>query len=112
MPSDPLGVWTRSDLDRGDLFLTFFENGRYEAAHGNPAAIVHTGTFALDDNLFTFKDGWDCAPLPDDPSGRYVLRLGSQGMWLFFVLEEDTCPDRPDAMKSFRWSRFIPSPTP
>jgi hypothetical protein len=110
--ADILGTWTRSDRDRGDLFLSFFEKGGYLASHGTPDGVVHGGRYTLEGRLLTFKDGWNCSPLPNDTPGRYVLRLANAGRWLFLDLYEDTCPDRPNALRSFRWTRFVPTPTP
>lgn len=109
--ADIVGTWARSDPDRGDLFLTFFEQGAYRAAHGTPDGVVHAGTYTLDGRLLTFVDGWNCSPLPETTPGRYVLRLGRGGQWLFLDLYEDDCPDRPSALRSFRWTRFVATPT-
>lgn len=110
--SDIVGAWTRSDRDRGDLFLSFLERGGYLAAHGTPGGVVHAGAYTLDGRLLTFMDGWNCSPLPDDTPGRYVLRLMNEGKWLFLDLYQDDCPDRPNALRGFRWTRFVPTPTP
>ena len=110
--ADILGTYTRSDRDRGDLFLSFFEKGGYVASHGTPAGVVHAGAYALEGRLLTFKDGWNCSPMPNDTPGRYVLRLANAGKLLFLDLYKDACPDRPNALRSYRWTRFVPTPTP
>lgn len=110
--ADILGTWTRSDRDRGELFLSFFEGGGYVASHGTPAGVVHAGAYTLEDRLLMFQDGWNCSPLPNDTPGRYVLRLANAGKWLFLDLYEDACPDRPNALRSYRWTRFVATATP
>lgn len=110
--ADIVGTWMRSDLERGNLFLTFLETGAYRAAHGTPEGIIQSGTYTLEGRLLTFEKGWNCSPLPDTTLGQYVLRLGGKGQWLFLDLYTDTCPSRPSALKSFRWTRFVPTPTP
>lgn len=40
-----IGIWTREDPERGTLFLVFREDGTFEATHGSPQGIVHTGTY-------------------------------------------------------------------
>jgi hypothetical protein len=111
-PEDIYGIWTRSDPERGNLFISILPEGGYLAAHGDVEGIVHFGKYNLDGSLFTFMNGWNCSPLPDETPGKYVLRLGAGGRFLYFDLYEDTCPDRPPALKSFRWNRFVPTPTP
>lgn len=106
-----LGMWTRSDPDRGDLYMIFGEGGTYTASHGTPDGVVHSGTFTLEGSLFTYLDGWNCSPKPDDTPGKYVLRL-SGGRFLYFDLYEDTCPDRPEALVRLRWERVTRTPTP
>jgi hypothetical protein len=61
-----------------------------------------TPVYALDGRLLTVMDGWNCSPLPNDTPGRYVLRLMSEGKWLFLDLYQDGCPDRPNALNRFR----------
>ena len=112
VPDEIYGIWTRSDPDRGNLFISLSPEGAYIAAHGNLEGLVHAGKFNLDGTLLTFVDGWNCSPLPDETPGKYVLRLGAGGRFLFFDLYEDMCPDRPSALENFRWSRFVPTPTP
>ena len=108
---DVLGIWTRSDPDRGDLYMIFTEEGTYTASHGTPDGVVHSGSFTLESSLFTFLDGWNCSPEPDDTRGKYVVRLGG-GRFLYFDLYEDTCPDRLEALNGFRWERVTRTPTP
>jgi hypothetical protein len=108
---DIIGLWTRSDPDRGTLFLIFNEDGSYVASHGTPEGIVHSGTFTLDGRIFTFVNGWDCSPL-DETKGEYILRLTGGGKYLLFEPLNDECPDRPSAFKGLRWDRFMTTPTP
>ena len=108
---DILGMWTRSDPDRGTLFLIFNEYGSYIASHGTPEGIVHSGNFTLDDRIFTFVNGWDCSPV-GEVAGQYVLRLAGGGKYLLFEPLNDECPDRPSAFKSLRWDRVAVTPTP
>jgi hypothetical protein len=81
------------------------------ASHGSLEGVVHAGKFTLEGRLFTFVDGWNCSPEPHTP-GRYLLRLGSGGKWLYFDLYDDSCPDRPASLKGFRWTRYVQGPTP
>lgn len=60
--------------------------------------------------LITFATGWDCSPVEGDVPGQYSMRLIAKGRNLFFTLIDDACPDRPAALKSFRWNRVEPSP--
>ncbi|GEM_PF-2013965 len=106
-----VGVWFRSDPDRGDLYLTISEDGVYKAAHGTPEDIVHSGSYTLEDRIFTFINGWNCSPL-GETAGQYILRLAGGGKYLLFEPLEDECPDRPQAFKSFRWDRVEAAPTP
>lgn len=106
--ADLIGTWTRSDRDRGNLFLNFGEGGGYFASHGDLEGVVHSGHYTLEDRLFTFVDGWNCAPLPNDTPGRYVVRMANTGQWLFLDLYSDSCPDRPTALRSVRWTRYTP----
>jgi len=108
VPEDLLGIWTRSDLDRGTLFLVFNENGTYVAAHGRPDAIVHSGDYLFDGKVFTFFNGWDC----DDMSGVYAFRITGGGKYLLLEPLNDNCPDRPAALKGYRWDRVEATPTP
>jgi hypothetical protein len=110
-PQDIIGMWTRSDPDRGDLYMIFTEGNTYTASHGTPNGVVHSGSFTLEGSLFTFLDGWNCSPKPDDTPGKFVLRL-SGGRFLYFDLYEDTCPDRPEALSRVRWERVTKTPTP
>jgi len=111
--TDIAGIWTRSDPERGDLFIILHESGAYIAAHGSPAGVIHSGKFSLEGSLLTFRDGWNCQPLPNDTPGHYVVRRGGAGRFLFFDLYKDPCPDRLSALRSFRWTRFIsPESTP
>ncbi len=107
---DILGIWTRSDPERGDLFIIINSDGSYNASHGSPDSIVHAGAYTLEGRIFTFVDGWDCSPEETTP-GQYILRL-SGGKYLLFEPYNDTCPDRPSAFKSYRWDRVEPTPTP
>jgi hypothetical protein len=109
--ADIVGTWTRSDPDRGLLFLIFDENGNYLASHGTPDSVVHAGDFSLDGRLFTFLSGWDCSPAEHTP-GQYILRIAGGGRYLLFEPFEDTCPDRPSVFRSFRWDRVDPAPSP
>ncbi len=111
-PDALLGTWTRFDVERGNLFLTFSESGRYRAAHGTPDGVVHSGQFNLEDSLLTFLDGWDCSPKPRDTPGGYLLRMSKAQEWLFLDLYADGCPDRPAALKGRRWTRLAPTPAP
>jgi hypothetical protein len=106
------GIWSRSDPDRGNLYIAILEDGVFKASHGTPEGIVHSGKYTLDGCLFTFISGWNCAPLPDTTQGFYVLRLGGGGQWLYLDLAEDKCPDRSAALAKYRWTRFIPTPAP
>ena len=108
--TDIVGMWTRSDPNRGTLFLIFNEDGSYVASHGTPEGIVHSGTFTLDGRIFTFVNGWDCSP-QGETEGQYVLRLTGGGKYLLFEPLNDECPDRPSAFKGLRWDRFIATPT-
>jgi hypothetical protein len=109
-PAEIVGAWTRADPERGNLFLIFSETRTYRAAHGEPDSTVHAGRYTLDGRLFTFQDGWNCAPLPDDTPGKYVVRLIRDRGWLYLGLYQDDCPDRPSAVRSVRWTRFVPTP--
>ena len=111
LPQDIIGMWTHSDPDRGDLYMIFTDRSTYTASHGTPNGVVHSGTFTLDGSLFTFLDGWNCYPEPDDTPGRYVLRLGG-GRFLFFDPYEDTCVERPEVFRGYRWERVTRTPTP
>ncbi|HUG33397.1 MAG TPA: hypothetical protein VMJ90_01410 [Anaerolineales bacterium] len=104
-----VGMWTRSDPDRGDLFLIFREDGSYVASHGTPEGIVHTGQFSLEGRIFTFINGWNCSP-QGETEGQYILRLAGGGKYLLFEPLDDTCPDRPSVFKSYRWDRAGTSP--
>jgi hypothetical protein len=106
-----VGVWSRSDPERGNLYLTFSEPGTYRASHGTPDGVVHAGAYTLEGRLLTFVDGWDCYPLPANTPGQYVLQVAGGGRWLFLDLYEDECPDRPSALRSVRWTRFVPPST-
>ncbi len=107
-PEDLLGIWTRSDLDRGTLFLVFNESGTYFASHGSPDAIVHSGDYSLEGWVFTFKNGWDCEDMP----GVYAFRITGGGKYLLLEPLNDNCPDRPAALKGYRWDRVEATPTP
>ena len=109
--ADILGMWTRSDIDRGTLFLIFNEDGSYVASHGTPEGIVHSGMFTLDGRIFTFANGWDCSPM-GEVEGQYILRVTGGGKYLLFEPLNDECPDRPSAFKSLRWDRVAVTPTP
>ena len=109
-PEDIIGVWARSDPDRGDLFITISSDGSYSASHGTPDDIVHSGAYTLDGRLFTFVDGWNCSPEATTP-GQYVIRL-TAGKYLLFEPYKDTCPDRPSVFKSLRWDKFEATPAP
>jgi hypothetical protein len=109
--ADILGMWTRSDFERGTLFLIFNEDGSYVASHGTPEGIVHSGEFILEDRIFTFVNGWDCSPM-GEVAGQYILRLAGGGKYLLFEPIDDECPDRPSAFKSLRWDRVAVTPTP
>jgi hypothetical protein len=106
------GIWTREDPARGTLFLTFREDGSFVAAHGTPGGVVHEGIFSLSNGVITFESGWDCSPLAGDVPGQYVLRQIADGKYLFFDLVEDSCPDRPSALKGFAWNRVVATQTP
>lgn len=110
-PADIIGMWTRSDPDRGTLFLIFSEGGAYVASHGTPEGVVHAGKYTLDGRIFTFVSGWNCSPL-GETEGQYILRLAGEGKFLLFDTIEDKCPDRPSALKSFRWDLVVSTPTP
>jgi hypothetical protein len=110
LPEDIIGVWTRSDPERGDLFIIINSDGSYVASHGSPDGITHSGSYTVDGRIFTFVDGWDCSSEADIP-GQYVIRLLS-GKYLLFAPYNDACPDRPSAFKSYRWDRMEPTPTP
>ncbi len=105
---DVFGIWTRSDPDRGDLFLTLSEDMHYLASHGTPDGVVHAGMFSLDGSLLTFTDGWNCSPLPDDTPGAYVLKFLAGGRFLYFDLYLDACEDRPASLDGYRWDRYEP----
>jgi len=105
-PTDIIATWTRSDPDRGDLFLTFYADGLYAAAHGTPDGVVHSGEYSLDGRLVTFINGWNCSPMPDGTTGQYVLKLLGGGRWLYIDLYADECPDRPSSLSGFRWVRY------
>ena len=109
-PEDIIGIWTRSDPDRGNLFITISSDGSYGASHGTPDDIVHSGVYTLDGRLFTFVDGWNCSPEATTP-GQYIIRL-TAGKYLFFEPYNDTCPDRPSVFKSVRWDRVETIPAP
>jgi hypothetical protein len=109
--ADIFGMWTRSDPDRGTLFLIFNEDGSYIASHGTPEGIVHSGSFTLDDRIFTFVNGWNCSPI-GEVAGQYILRLAGGGKYLLFEPLNDECPERPSAFKSLRWERVAVTPTP
>jgi hypothetical protein len=111
-PGDVLGTWMRSDPDRGDLYITFRQDGTYQAAHGTPEGVVHGGKYTLDGRLLTYVDGWDCSPKPRDTPGPYVLRIQDGGRFLYMSRYGDTCPDRPQALANFRWMRLLATPTP
>jgi hypothetical protein len=107
-PGEILGTWTRSDPQRGDLFIILSEDGVYTASHGTPEGVIHSGSYSLEGNLLTFRDGWNCAPLPDDTPGQYVARIGAGGRFLFFDLYSDDCADRTDSLPDLRWNRVEP----
>jgi hypothetical protein len=109
--ADILGMWTRSDSERGTLFLIFNDDGSYVASHGTPEGIVHSGALTLEGSIFTFVNGWDCSPL-GETEGEYILRLTGGGKYLLFEPLHDECPDRPSAFKSLRWDRVVVTPTP
>ena len=109
--ADVIGMWTRSDPDRGTLFLIFNEDGSYIASHGTPEGIVHSGIFTLDGRIFTFVNGWNCVPL-GETEGQFILRLTGGGKYLLFEPLNDPCPDRPNAFKGLRWDRVEATPTP
>lgn len=109
--SNILGLWFRSDPERGALYLTISEDGSYTASHGTPDDVVHSGSYSLEGRIFTFVNGWNCSPL-GETQGQYILRLAGGGAYLLFEPLEDACPDRPQAFKSFRWDRITATPTP
>jgi hypothetical protein len=104
-PEELYGTWARFDAERGDLFITFAESGRYSAAHGTPSGIVRTGSYMLDGALLTFTTWDDC------PAGRYEVRVVSDGTALVLLLQEDECRgqrgDRVEALANKRWVRSI-----
>jgi hypothetical protein len=108
-PNQIFGTWYRFAFDRGDLYLSLFADGTYDAAHGTIEGSVHHGHYSLDGSLFTFLDGWNCSPEPHT-LGEYVLRLVG-GRFLYFDPYRDTCPDRPLSLNGFRWERWEPTPT-
>ncbi|MBI5961857.1 MAG: hypothetical protein HY863_00145 [Chloroflexi bacterium] len=108
VPKDLLGIWTRSDPDRGTLFLIFNENGTYAASHGSPDTIIHSGDYSLEGRVFTFMNGWDCADTP----GIYIARIIAGGKYLLLEPLDDNCADRPIALKGLRWDRVEAAPTP
>ena len=107
-PEDLLGIWTRSDPERGTLFLVFNENGIYVASHGSPETIIHSGDYLLEGRVFTFINGWDC----EDTPGVYILRIIGGGKYLLLEPIEDSCPDRPGGLKGLRWDRVEATPAP
>ncbi len=109
-PEDIIGIWTRSDPDRGELFIIINSDGSYITSHGTPDGIIHAGFYTLDGRLFTFVDGWNCSPAATTP-GQYIIRL-TGGKYLLFEPVNDTCPDRPGILKSYRWDRVKMTPVP
>lgn len=109
--ADIIGIWFRSDPDRGNLYITFSEDGSYRASHGTPEDVVHSGRYTLEDRLFTFVNGWNCSPL-GETAGVYILRMAGGGKYLLFEPLDDSCPDRPPVFKSYRWDRLLATPTP
>lgn len=109
--TDITGMWTRSDFDRGTLFLIFNEDGSYIASHCMPEGIVHSGEFTLEGRIFTFLNGWDCSPL-DETEGEDILRLTGEGKYLLLEPLNDECLDCPSAFKSLRWDQVAVTPTP
>jgi hypothetical protein len=105
-PGDIVGTWYRFDQARGNLFLTFADDGSYDAAHGNLEGSVHHGDYTLEGRLITIIDGWNCSPAETTP-GQYTLRLIGGGNWLYFDLYLDSCPDRPESLTGFRWDRYV-----
>ncbi len=97
-------TWTRTDPERGTLFLIFDADGNFTASHGTPEGIMHTGHFSLEGNVFTFLDGWDCSPLGETP-GTYTLRLAGEGKFLIFTTLGDACPGRPEGLNGYRFDR-------
>ena len=111
-PGALLGVWHRYDSDRGDLYLTFRDDGTYSAAHGSTFGLVHGGQYTLEGRLFTFVNGWNCSPMTGQVVGQYLIRIINQGKFLYFDRYGDRCPDRPDSLAGLRWERVIATPTP
>ena len=109
--ADIVGLWFRSDPDRGNLYMTFREDGTFIASHGTPDGIVHSGSFTLEGRVFIFMNGWNCAPL-GETMGKYILRMAGGGKFLLFEPLDDPCPDRPSVFKSLRWDRVEATPTP
>lgn len=107
-PGEMWGIWTRSDPERGQLYLIFQEDGTYRASHGTPEDGVHGGAFTLDGRLFTFLDGWNCSPKPRNTPGQYVVRLAADRTALFLDPVQDRCPDRSAAVGYKRWVRYEP----
>jgi len=107
-PEDVLGIWMHEDQDRGILFLVFLDDGTYRASHGSPDVVIHSGKYTLEDRVFTFVNGWECP----DSSGVYVIRISGGGKYLLFEKLDDTCADRPSALKSIRWDQVEATPAP
>lgn len=103
-PEALIGVWTRSDPERGQLYLTFTETGGYLASHGEPGGVVHAGSYTLEGRVLTFVDGWrDCE------TGSFVLKVTSAKSLFLDELQDATCrADRVNALARRRWNWYIP----
>lgn len=97
-------AWERMDPERGQLWLRFFESGKYVAGHGpleTLDGVVHSGNFQFKDGVLTFKDGWtDCNGM------SFSLRLLSGNRAMYFDPVSVKCDDR-SAFASKRWNRFV-----
>jgi hypothetical protein len=96
-------VWERRDSERGQLWLRFFESGKYVAGHGpldTLDGVVHSGNYLFKDDVLTFKDGWkDCNGM------RLKLRLTNSDRWLYLDPVTVKCDDR-GAFAGYRWNRY------
>lgn len=103
-PGALIGIWTRADPERGQLYLTFNASGNYFAAHGEPSGGVHSGKYTLVGRVLEFIDGWrDC------DTGSYVLSLSPGKFLIVRVLDDPSCGgDRVDAFNSRRWNWVQP----
>lgn len=63
-PDQIVGIWFRSEVDRGALYLTISGDGIYDAAHGTVEGSVHHGHYSLDALSLLFSMAGTVLPNP------------------------------------------------